>query len=226
VSFDGAYDYRLFIRGKDGTPYGPYTVTAGADAKQVVSDSAVSENIVFKSFAEAPLFIFGRSVGFAKDCVITGLRPSDNDSVEVTAVVYDSRVYAYDDEDAPELENPSSLPPDEALPVVSGVEVSLTGGTNYRITWDGAVSAQYYVVQISPDELDVGESGKVWEDLGQTTATAFEASINIDGDFDVRVAAVNVGQGPWAYASGRSLDYLVNPDGIYLVDTDGNRLTN
>lgn len=200
VNFDGGYDYRLFIRGKDGTPYGPYTVTAGANSQQVVSDSPVSANIVFNSFAEAPLFIFGRSVGFAKDCVITGLRPSDNDTVEVTAVVYDSRVYAYDDEDAPELDNPSSLPQDEALPVVTGVDITKTSVETYKISWVAATSALYYVVQVSPDDLANGDPEKVWETVGQTSATFFETSILTEYAY-VRVAAVNVGQGPWAYYS-------------------------
>ncbi len=226
VVFNGAYSYRLFIRGKDGTPYGPYTVTAGANANQVVSSSAVSENIVFNSFAEAPLFIFGRSVSFAKDCVITGLRPSDNDTVEINAVVYDARVYAYDDVDAPELNNPSSLPPSVALPVVTGVQVVLVNNNLFSITWVGSASAQYYIVQVSPDDLEVGDSSKVWDAVGQTTATNLELGINLDGEFDVRVAAVNTGQGPWAYGTGRNADFLINPDGVLLIDTDGTQLTN
>jgi len=198
VNFDDSYSYRLFIRGKDGTPYGPYTVTAGANSKQVVSDTEVSSNIVFNSFAEAPLFIFGRSVSFGKDCVITGLRPSDNDTVEVTAVVYDSRIYAYDNVDAPELNNPSVLPPNIALPTVTGVGLNRVEGDLFKITWIGSASAQYYIVQTSPDDLPLLDSDKTWETIGQTEATFFETTLLTETAY-IRVAAVNLGQGPWAY---------------------------
>ncbi len=227
VVFDGAYSYRLFIRGKDGTPYGPYTVTAGTSANQVVSSSAVSENIVFNSFAEAPLFIFGRSVSFAKDCVITGLRPSDNDTVEVTAVVYDARVYDYDNVDAPELNNPSVLPPNVALPVVTGVGLQQVSGDLYRITWSGSASAQYYIVQTSPDDLALLDAGKVWESIGQTQAEFLEVSLLTETAY-IRVAAVNLGQGPWAYYSEllegdtRVTQGTDSEESFTRVDQDGN----
>lgn len=219
VSFTGGFDYRLSVKGKDGTIYGPYTATAGGNEYEVALDAAVTSEINFANHSEPAIFIFGRSISFAQDCVITGLNPGGDDTVEVTAIVYQPEVYAYDNIDAPDIEDPSSTIPDIALPTVTNVTVTPVSGDIYKISWAGVASAQYYVLQMSTNGTD-------WDTLGQTTATSFESPILFDGDFTVRVAGVNVGQGPWVTATGRTSDFLINPNGDFLTDTDGNLLTN
>ena len=202
VSFTDGFAYRLSAKGKDGTVFGPYVATAGADEYTVILDATISTELNFANHSEPPVFIFGRSVSFSQDCVITGLAPNGGDEVDVTAILYDSRVYDYDAIDAPAIEDSGSLIAEAPLPVVTGVDIAPAGGDKFIITWTGSQDAKSYIVQISDnpeDESDIADiASEDWETIGQTTATSFETTILLESIF-IRVAGVNVGQGPWSY---------------------------
>ena len=222
VEFISGEDYSLLICGPSGIPYGPYTVEASPAPHVeniVVSETDISEDIEFTPNAESPLFIFGRAIEFARDCVITGLAPTENDTVEIKAVLYRPEVYAYDTEEAPDLFNPSVGVVDTGLPVVTGVFVANATANLYRITWKAAQGAVNYIVQVSADDLAVGESGKVWDTIGETASTFFEVALLTDYTY-IRVAGINTGQGPWAYHETELYDILVDDEGNKLIDSD------
>lgn len=225
VEFTDGFDYRLIVRGRNGSTYGPYTVTESTLSNQVViTGEDITDQLLFDTHSEPPLFIFGRSVDFAKDCVISSITPSDDDTVEIKAMLYRSELYAYDEETAPALNNPSIGIPDSALPVVTGVNLVVGESSLYTITWIGNPSAQYYVIQTSPDTLPLQDAAKQWDTIGQTSSTLFETEILTEDTAYIRVAAVNIGQGPWAYGEFRTLDTLIDDDGNTLIDDDGNLL--
>tara|TARA_R110002020_G_scaffold472424_1_gene700427 strand:- start:18458 stop:21043 length:2586 start_codon:yes stop_codon:yes gene_type:complete len=206
VTFTEGFDYRLSAKGKDGTIYGPYTATEGLDSYQVVLEAPITTELNFANNSETPIFIFGRSVSFAQDCVITNLSPGGDETVDVTAIIYDDRVYDYDDTDAPALEYSGSQFPSDPLPVVTGVKLEGVSENLFNISWVGADQASSYIVQISgdPDEyegfpdVENSDPNEAWETIGQTPATSFETTILLEYVY-IRVAGVNVGQGPWSY---------------------------
>tara|TARA_R110000744_G_scaffold17537_4_gene47432 strand:- start:115 stop:2700 length:2586 start_codon:yes stop_codon:yes gene_type:complete len=215
------------VRGKDGTPFGPYGVTAGPSSDTVVLDSPLTEEIAFGNTIINPLFILGKPTAFAKNCSVTELRPSNDGTVEVVAMVYVPEVYDYDNATAPPLEGSGSLIPQEALPVVTGVDLSLVAGDTYAVTWNTPVrtTTSYYVIQTSPedDTLDIEDPAREWQDAGTSVGPSFEI-ILLTEYLHVRVAGINTGQGPWAYYS-QFLEGTarVTPSGAYRITPDGKK---
>ena len=211
VEVDSSSDagpHKITVTGKDGSPYS-YDVVAAGVSNVVLLSTPLDPYVVINLNSEPPRFIFGAHNTLHKEGVITGLSPSNDETVEVTAIVYKSAVYDYDDVDAPALPNAGEDSTTPALPVVTGVELNQTGDTAYKITWEPAVGALYYIIQVSDDPTQFDEDENpidAWETIGNTTATFFETTILTDYIY-VRVAGVNTGQGSWAY-----YDQLINGD--------------
>lgn len=188
-----AAGYVIGLRKKDGTLAGPYAVSAGTDAAHVVLGSALPDLFYFDGAHEGPMFLLGPSAEWSKLCVVTGLRPGDDDTVEVQSVPYDGRLFDGDALLPPPLDG-SGVPeaPDD-LPAVTGLTVALVPNTPQAalVSWQMALGAKSYVVQVSHDNAN-------WETVA--TPDTNYAQINVlAGHLYVRVAAVNVGAGQWAY---------------------------
>ena len=139
------------------------------------------------------MFLLGPSAEWSKLCVVTGLRPGDDDTVEVQAVPYDSRLF---DGDAltPDPLDGAAVPdsPDD-LPAVVGLTVALVPNTPQAalVSWQMSLGARSYVVQVSYDNVN-------WETVATPDVNYAQISI-LAGHLYVRVAAVNAGAGEWAY---------------------------
>jgi hypothetical protein len=216
-------DDLLTVRGKDGTPYGPYTVTQGPSSDTVILGTPITEEIAFGNMISDPLFIIGKPVTFGTDCSVTELRPGSDDTVEVTAMVYTPEIYAYDAATAP-AKSDSGIPiPAIPLPVVTGIDIAFLATELYTITWNAATSAEYYVIQISSDDLEINDPLKEWQHAGVSPITSFEATILTETAY-VRVAGVNTGQGPWAtYSQFMEGATRITPAGVCRVTPDGLR---
>jgi hypothetical protein len=191
VAFVGACV--IGLRAKDGTLAGPYTVSAGADARQVTSAVPLPDSFYFDATHEPPMFLFGPSADWSKLCVVTGLRPGEDDTVEVQAVPYDARLF---DGDAlvPDPLDGAPIPDAvEDLPAVVGLQVVTVPNVPLAAlaSWQTSLGALSYVVQLSYDNVN-------WETVA--TPNVNYAQFNVAaGHLYVRVAAVNVGAGVWSY---------------------------
>lgn len=188
----GVGTHVIGIRTKSGAVSGPHVVTAGADAFHLVLTAPIdTTNFYFDSVREFPLFLFGTSAAWAKLCVVVGLEPSDDDTVEVKSVAYTPEVFAFDAATAPPMGTGSTPGGVPDLPTVTGLIVTEVVGSlnNVLASWNPALGAQYYLVQRSYNETD-------WETIG-TSETNFLQFTVTPGVVYVRVAGVNVGQGPW-----------------------------
>lgn len=181
------------LRAKDGTLGGPYAVSAGADSRHVVLSAPLPDLFYFDGSHESPMFLLGPSSEWSKLCVVTGLRPGDDDTVEVQSVPYDSRLF---DGDAlvPDPLDGAAVPesPDD-LPAVSGLTVALVPNVPQAalVSWQASLGAKSYVVQVSYDNAN-------WETAATPDVNHAQVSV-LAGHLYVRVAAVNVGAGAWAY---------------------------
>jgi len=194
VTFAEDETHQIALRGKHGQDVGPYTVTPGPLPNQVVVDGAYpGDQFFFTKDKEPPMFLFGVASFVGRVCRIIDINP-DGKSVSIRAVVNDNRRFA-DPGDAPPLGTGGSTGA-PANPVVAGVVVNPVPGSTSLVfvVWTPAVGAQSYVLEQSSNGVD-------WASVGTFTTTSYPLNI-VPGTLYVRVAGVNVGQGPWATWTG------------------------
>ena len=193
TDFSGA-NHVLALRNRTGGMSGPWGVTAGATEFEVELAAPITDDYSVDFDAEAPFYMFGE-VAFA-DVVVTSMRPSTGENVEITAVNYSSRIFSFDALTAPALDSLVTTPETPSLPTVEELEVKQIPNniTFISAEWKPSLGAQLYVVQSSVD-------GILWVEVGETTATNLNIPSPI-GVLYVRVAAVNVGRGAWTEWSG------------------------
>jgi hypothetical protein len=94
VVFGSGAHYIRFAR-KNGSVTLPYLVTAGANKFEVILDEPLDldDEIYTGGEYERTRFSFGGSLNSSRLCKVTSLRPRGFDSVEVSVVVDDARVY-------------------------------------------------------------------------------------------------------------------------------------
>lgn len=196
VEFVPATVHQIVLRKKDGSTAGPFVATAGVDEFHVVVGSSVGSDYFFDDIHEKPMFLFGRTDLWGKLMTVVGLQPIDEDMVEIKAVNYDSRLFSYDALTAPAMNTPSLPPGIPALPEVLNLVVQAMPDTVQQVmaSWDPAIGALYYLVQVSSNGTD-------WEIVDSTTATSYVLTVTA-GHLWVRVAGVNLGAGPWATWDG------------------------
>jgi sulfur carrier protein ThiS len=192
----------IVLTKKDGSIYGPVTVTAGASPNEVILPGAIDEGqFYWDRIHECPRFFFGLAGQQSVDCKIVGLAPSFDDTVEVRCI----RVSGYggvgdspfggDEDDAPSLP-PVAIP--ESAPIVPTGNCSLVRYIPIpnnprlgRLTWGSALGAISYRVQQSSNGTD-------WTELGNIAGLATYVPVTPGQSLYLRVAPIGAGgQGPW-----------------------------
>jgi len=143
------------FRKKDGSEHGPHTCTAGANANEIVLDSTIDPSIFFfDGKHEYPIFYFGVAGSEAVVCSVVGLTPSDEETVEIKAVVYTSDIFTSDGTPGPSIPPRPVLPPFSTVPVLNCASVNsqwLPTG-KVLIGWSPAIGARGYNVETSFDD--------------------------------------------------------------------------
>ena len=217
--FTDGETHQLALRGKHGQDLGPYTVTAGTGEKEVIVTGTLPSNEFFFDYQnEPPYFIFGVSDVVGKVCRVVSLTPQGQDAVTINAIVDDQGRHA-DFGTAPVKENLPTPPTIPDLPVVDGLEIlpNAAQGT-YVATWNPAFGALNYILEQSVNGTD-------WVEIIDTNLTNF-TFVSADGEFHMRVAAVNVGIGPFdTIQIVLGVSELLDEDFNTLVDDEDNILT-
>lgn len=205
IEFDsGVAVYKIYIRKKDGSAFGPYTAYKTIDTTVyqviVVTTDPLDEALIFDGIHEPPLYNIGPENEEGKLLTITSLAPGEDDTVELQSINYDERYFEGDEFDPPAKgETEGSLANREARPVVKAVLVTRSENVANEVvvSWRPARAARYYIVELSYD-------GRIWARKGDGIEST-SMSIQVLPKFIyVRVAAVNEGQGPWAYWTGEA----------------------
>ena len=91
----------ISLRKPDGTLSGPYICNAGSGEDSAILTTDLDFNPDCSGRMELALFQFGEADRWCLPALITDVKPSGTDKVSVTAVNYDVRVYADDDNSPP-----------------------------------------------------------------------------------------------------------------------------
>ena len=196
VVFAEGLVHQMAIRGKTGQDLGPYTVTAGEEANQVIVATEIPGDQTFFDYQnEPPYFIFGVSNLVGKICRVVSLNPADGDGVSIKAVVDNQGRHA-DFGTAPALDAPSTPPTVPDSPIVPFVTVANVPSSTSLVTvsWGPASGAVGYILQRSSNGTD-------WVDVDTVTQTNYSLPIT-PGTLFIRVAGFNVGIGPFVSWTG------------------------
>ena len=198
VIFEAGENHEIALRGSKGQELGPYACVAGASDNQVVITGSVDgAEVNFDYVHEPPYFVFGVVDSVGRVCRIIDLSPS-GDGVTIKAVVDDQRRFgdnpAREDPEDPEGDSVPATPDNPTVDAVT-VEAVPASTTAVVVSWTPAVGAQSYVFQRSPNGVD-------WEPSVSVSGTSVEIPVAAEATLYVRVAGVNVGQGPWATWNG------------------------
>jgi hypothetical protein len=91
----------ISLRKPDGTLAGPYECQRGANDAQVVVEGVIDSAIEVNAQQEPPYFMFGEADAWCEKVLIKEINPRGTEKVQLKAVSYDERVFAYDDALAP-----------------------------------------------------------------------------------------------------------------------------
>ncbi|MEO0797380.1 MAG: host specificity factor TipJ family phage tail protein, partial [Verrucomicrobiota bacterium] len=163
VTFTQGEDHQIVIRDKYGDVLGPFGVTQGANASEVIASESIStENLHFDEEYEPPLVQFGVTNQFSKLMTVVRVRPLENDEFEITAVNYAPIIYTFDSDTAPIDESEQvSIPSTPAAPTVSEVTVTALPNTMDQVIvrWPRTPTAGWHVLEQSFDE------GQSWQEV-------------------------------------------------------------
>lgn len=197
VEFSGIGAHSIILRGRDGVPWGPYSVTPGAVPTEVVLASPLPNGAPRDTGGnrEPTMYVFGPVDKETQRMTIVGIAPGEEETVDIVAVPWNPTVYGFDGAVAPPIGSAPTPPVIPAAPSVTGLVVRPQHGTDTVLaTWSLALGARYYVVQKSAD-------GASWTDLGTTLSPYMTVQYNSVALW-VRVAGVNSLQGQWTTWQG------------------------
>ncbi|QQM14087.1 putative tail protein [Vibrio phage pVco-14] len=188
----------IMLRLDNGSGFGPVEVTKGANETVAILKSPLP-NIHFsqKVGREPVYFLFGENDKFAKLLQVEKTEASSNDEVTVTATNYEDDLDQFDSATAPPSKSGVYIPKVPDLPDIPYANIATIPGDFARVNvfWGTALGAKSYVLQASYD------NGVTWRPVVTTNATSYNMILEGSGLLKIRVQAINVGAGPWKYAS-------------------------
>ena len=208
VEFTEGEIHQLAIRGRSGQDLGPYTVTAGASEFQVILSGLIDpDGIYFDPDEELPYYLFGISNEVGTICRIVNLSPTQNEEVDIKAIVDDQRRFV-DYGTAPAKDDPTGPPVVPDAPAVASIDVlPILDTVNFvSVVWTPTFGAVSYTLEQSLDGLE-------WVLVDSVLRTNYTLPV-VPGTLWVRVAAVNVGIGPFVEWTGSVGDATAIPGDV------------
>lgn len=197
----GVGDHKIALRKNDASVLGPLDCLPGETSRQVVviHSEGEWEEFNFDGTVELPTFLFGPLSNWSRRGRVANLVPTDDDTVELTLINDDNRLYEGDGTPPPAVGGDGNVPTTPQIPTIKAVKVLPVPEVpnEVLVSWQPADGAQYYVVQLSVN-------GTSWETVAEPTEPL--ARFRVPPLFIyVRVAAFGVaGLGEWGYWTGTS----------------------
>lgn len=216
---DGNYYFGFKLR--NGSFSGPWLATAGVDEYHAILDEALDFTPDTGYTREKTSFTFGRGESYRKLARVLAVRPRSIYQVEISCINEDDAVHTADSGIVPPPSNYWNLPSVITRPLVTGLQVTLSGTASnpqLAITWLPAAGAERYYVETSYD------SGSSWQRRGEVSISNLLVPSQ-RGTVFVRVAAVGLTRGEWVEWVGDP--FAVPPPDVasflVTVQTDGTR---
>lgn len=212
LTWDGTKTHYITFARADGSVIPAIRVYKGTSDNVVVLTSTPSITPYTGTAKEKTKYTFGPGTGselYALGRVLQ-VRQRNENTLEVYAVIDDARVHTADGGTVPALPASILTLSDKSLPLpeVKDLRAVVTGDIDQAtvaLSWSPAVGAENYYVEVS---YDVGAS---WTRIADTTSTEKTFITNPKKRVLVRVAAVTLFIGPWAYWDSQEEGTIVSP---------------
>jgi len=193
VSF-GIGNHYFGFKLRDGSFNGPWLATAGIDDLHAVLDAPLDFTPDTGASREKTNFTFGAGEEYRKLARVISVSPRSIHHAEILCINEDPAVHTADSGSMPPASSYWNLPARITRPVVTGLNVTLSGTASnpqLSVQWQPAAGADHYQVETSYD------SGASWQRRGDVS------SVNLlvpsqRGTVFVRVAGVGLSRGDWA----------------------------
>lgn len=200
----GSGTHYLGLRKRDGGVDGPYVVTPGAAANQVVLASAPAITPYTGGDAERTHYAFGWADTWRQPARVLSVTPRGLYQVEIEAVAEDDNVHTADQGVIAPPAITSQLAGYTNTPLVSGLTARSmpSAPDKMLLTWQPSPWADYYLIEQSSD-------GVHWTRTGESSTSNYSATALYGAATIVRVAAVGIAKGPWSLVYyGLEADYM------------------
>jgi hypothetical protein len=197
--FEDGVDHVIVLRAKNGSQFGPITVTQASpvsvvlDAASLAAVGDIEAQLTLSDYAqERNRVLFGTTTNYAKEFVVLGIQPRGLDKVQVSLANYDTRILLDAGETPPDTGGTGSGEPDQ--PIIGFFNVVQNPGATIapiKVTasWTAAKGADFYQLQYSYD-------GEAWTTVYEGGDTSAQASVQ-PGTLYFRVAGFGALRGPY-----------------------------
>ena len=224
----GAGSYYVALRRRDGSASGPWLVTAGATAYDVILAATPDITPDVGGDRERTHVAFGGlglGVGSGVWAKVLAVRPRGLDRVEIEAVLEDGNVHTADTGVTAPPVNLSGLPRAVTVPVVTGLIGRSMPGDNTRvlIAWQPARGAETYQVEMA-EGTDVNDPNVTWTRVADTSAAHYVARLLAPAQSMIRVRGIGLTAGTWnATTIGTLIPQMwndIDTTPMWGIDTD------
>lgn len=209
----GSGTHYIGLRKRDGSVAGPYAVTPGASANQVVLASAPSFTPYTGGSEERTHYAFGWADTWRQPARVLSVTPRGLYQVEIEAVAEDDNVHTADQGVVAPVVVTSQLSGYTNTPAVAGLTARSmpSAPDKMLLTWQPSPWADYYLIEQSSD-------GERWTRTGESSTSNYSATALYGAATIVRVAAVGIAKGPWSLVYyGLEADYMWATNDATLV---------
>jgi hypothetical protein len=209
VTFTAGTHY-VGLRTKGGGVDGPYSVTAGANAYEVILIVAPASTPYTGSDYERTHVVFGVGETWRQPAKVIAIRPRGLYEVEIEAINEDPSVHTAEDGMTAPAVSYSNLQTLYTAPVIENLSMasSVTDPSKAMLSWTPAPGADGYQIEMAQG-TDPYATNVSWTRVGETSANNFAVTAIYGAQTLIRIRATGMTVGPWVTMFyGSSADYM------------------
>ncbi|MGV0961438.1 MAG: host specificity factor TipJ family phage tail protein [Limnohabitans sp.] len=214
------------LRTKQGGVDGPYEVTPGANADQVILQQTPSQTPYTGGDYERTQVAFGWAQTWRQLAKVVAIRPRGLYQVEVEAINEDPSVHTAESGQVAPAVQTSQLTTLYTTPLIADLTLrsSTTDNSKALLTWTPAPGAETYQIEMAAG-VSPYATNLTWTRVGETSANNFAVTALYGVQTLIRVRGVGLTAGPWvALFYGSSADYMWVNDAALMWATDSSKL--